>query len=86
MYAVMGVLISGMTFGVRAEGDRETEASPACDRAAQNSRAAEASTRSRTFRGLVSGIGTPTASYAEPDAAGTACAPVVAVDYGGWRL
>jgi hypothetical protein len=40
MYAVMATLISGMTFGVRAEG----------------ALLSEASTRSRTFRGLVSSI------------------------------
>lgn len=58
MYAVMGVLISGMTFGVRAEGDRETEASPRVRSSSPRIIAllSEASTRSRTFRGLVSSI------------------------------
>jgi len=58
MYTVMGVLISGMTFGIRAEGDKDTEASPRVRSSSPRIAAllSEASMRSRTFRGLVSGI------------------------------
>jgi hypothetical protein len=58
MYAVVGVLMSGMTFGVRAEGDTETEAWPRVRSSSPRIVAllSEASMRSRTFRGLVSSI------------------------------
>jgi hypothetical protein len=54
-WCVIAVLIGGMTFGVRAEGERDVSASP---RVRSSNRAiatllGEASARSSTFRGLV---------------------------------
>jgi hypothetical protein len=58
MYVAITALISGMTFGVRADGDRETAGSPRVRSSIPRIAAAlsEASTRSKTFRELVSSI------------------------------
>jgi hypothetical protein len=58
MYMVVVALFAGMTFGVRAEGDRETAASPRVRSSIPRIAAllSEASTRSQTFRGLVGSI------------------------------
>lgn len=58
MYTVMAALISGMTFGIRAESDRDTAASPRVRSSVPRIVAllSEASMRSRTFRGLISSI------------------------------
>jgi hypothetical protein len=58
MYTVATALLSGMTFGVRAEGDKEPEGSPRVRSSIPRIAAllSEASMRSTTFRGLVSSI------------------------------
>jgi hypothetical protein len=92
MYTVVAALFAGMTFGVRAEGDRETEASPRVRSSMPRIVAllSEASMRSRTFRGLVSSIErTDGIVYVEPGRCRhgvRACLSLSITAAGGFRI
>jgi hypothetical protein len=69
LYTVMAGLLGGMTFGVRAEGDRLPLVSPRVRSSVPRIAAllTEASARSNTFRGLVASIeNTDGIVYVEP--------------------
>jgi hypothetical protein len=92
LYTLMAGLLGGMTFDVRAQGDRETAASP---RVRSSSPAlvallSEASVRSKTFRGLVGNIErTDGIVYVEPGRCRhgvRACLSLSITAAGGFRI